>query len=235
MDSRVIYCDQGAPEWYAARAGVITASMFQEIQERLKGGPNKGDYTKAARDYAFRLAIERIAGEPLDVDAFQTWAMRRGHELEPEARDIHGMLYDLDIKRAGFVVSTDGRFGASADGLIDPDGGSEYKCFVDPAKLREIIIDGNIDDYKAQCQGGMLLTGRSWWDFCLYCPALRAAGKDLWRFPMERDEAYIERLTGELEAFDKVVEGYRRDLLDKVDAAFAETAQAQKPAPRVQF
>ena len=48
---------QGSPEWHQARAGVITGSMFATARQRLKSGPNKGGFTAAALDYAFRLAV----------------------------------------------------------------------------------------------------------------------------------------------------------------------------------
>ncbi|WP_206208249.1 hypothetical protein [Xanthomonas oryzae] len=54
------------------------------IAKALRGEP-VGDYSDEAKSYAFRLAIERISGEPLD-EGFETFAMRRGHELEPYAR-----------------------------------------------------------------------------------------------------------------------------------------------------
>ena len=60
----LIECDQGSERWHAARAGVITASMFGDARAKLKSGPNKGQPTSAALDYAFKLAVERISGEP---------------------------------------------------------------------------------------------------------------------------------------------------------------------------
>ena len=71
---------QGSPEWHAARAGVITASMFKVARGKLKTGKNAGGFKEDAKDYAFRLAIERISGKPLD-EGFETWQMKRGHEL----------------------------------------------------------------------------------------------------------------------------------------------------------
>ena len=66
---------QGSAEWLASRAGVITASKFVEARKRLKVGPKKGGFTEAAEDYAFRVAVERISGAPLD-EGFSTWAMK---------------------------------------------------------------------------------------------------------------------------------------------------------------
>lgn len=211
--------EQGTPEWHQVRAGSITASMFGQIMDKLTRGPDKGGYRKPIHDYAFRLAIERISGEPLDEGMFENYAMRRGHELEPEARAAHAFLKGLDIERAGFVTTEDGLFGASADGLIGEEGGSEYKCLIDPARIRDIVLNRDISEFAPQCQGGMWLTGRKWWHFCLYCPALQPAGKDLMVFPVERDEEYIERMESELVAFNRLVEDYRARILQNKTGA----------------
>lgn len=200
----LIECEQGGEEWHAARAGVITASMFRVARERLKSGKNIGGFTSAARDYAFRLAIERISGKPLD-EGFETWAMKRGHELEPAARMEHEIQTGLIVQRAGFVLTDDRLFGGSADGLISDDGGSEYKCLVSPEALRDVLIDHDFSKYIDQVQGCMWLTGRKWWDFCLYCPALESIGKQLWRQRVDRDDDYIEAMEPELLEFAALV------------------------------
>lgn len=199
---KLIHCDQGSPEWHAARAGCITASMFKTARAKLK---RSGEPTEAALDYAFGLAIERISGVPLD-EGFETWQMRRGHELEPAARLAHEASAGVIVQRAGFVTTDDGVFGASADGLIDDDAGSEYKCLIGSASLRDVLLDDDISDYVDQIQGCMWITGRRYWHFALYCPALAAANLDLtWR-RVERDDDYIEALETDLMAFKAIVD-----------------------------
>ena len=198
--------EQGSPEWHKARAGVITASMFGEIMKRLKTGPNKGDFTSDAKNYAFRLAIERLSGEPLDEGGFDTYAMRRGHELEPLARSEHEVQTGLTDDVAGFIATDDRLFGASADGLIGHDGGAEYKCFIAPDKLRPILFDGDTSDVEAQIQGCMWLTGRAWWHLGLYCPALECVGKQLTIIERKRDESFIEEMEKSLVQFNALVE-----------------------------
>lgn len=207
----LISCDQGSEDWHEARAGVITASMFRVARSKLKTGKNSGQFTEAAKDYAFRLAIERISGKPLD-EGFETWQMKRGHELEPAARMAHETQTGLSIMRAGFVLTDDRLFGASADGLIDDDGGSEYKCLVSPEKLRDILIDGDFSDYLDQVQGCMYVTDRKYWEFCLYCPALEPIGKELWRRRVERDDDYIEAMEADLVEFAALVKQNERVL-----------------------
>lgn len=208
--------DQGSPEWHGLRAGCITASEFQSFLDLAKTGPNKGGYKKAAHDYAFRLACERISGKPLD-EGFETWAMRRGHELEPEARAEHGVRINQQVEVAGFVRTVDGKFGASADGLIGDDGGAEYKCLIDPARMRSIIIDSDIAEFMPQVHVGMWLTGRQWWHFCLYCPALEDAGKQLTIFEVKRDDDEIERIERAALEFDGLVEEYREAIMGHRD------------------
>lgn len=207
-------CQQGSPEWHKARAGAITASNFWLASSRLKVGPNKGDFTAVAKDYAFRVAVERISGEPLD-DGFETWSMRRGHELEPEARRLHEAKTGYLVETVGFVTTDDGIFGASADGFVNHDGGTEYKCFVSPEKLRAILVDGDASDVITQCDGGMWITGRKWWEFVLYCPALASIGRELTIHRIERDDNRIEKLEADLMLFAELVSGYEQVLRKK--------------------
>ena len=238
-DMIFINCEQGSPEWHAARAGVITASMFRvartkvnclderqqayvnairagkampmalelagykaapkaEAIQRALDGEKVGDYSDAAKDYAFRLAVERISGAPLD-EGFETYAMRRGHEMGPEARMEHEVQTGMLVEACGFVATDDRLFGGSADGLIGEDGGAEYKCLISPEEIRRIWFGDDWSKYTDQVQGCLWLTGRKWWDFCMYCPALAPIGKQLWRRRVKRDEEYIEALVDECE------------------------------------
>lgn len=190
-----------------------------DVVKRALAGEKVGDFSDAAKDYAFRLAVERISGEPLDEGGFSTFAMRRGQELEPEARDAHSFERGVAVMPAGFVMTDDFHFGASADGLIGYDGGAEYKCLIDPARIREILLAGNMDEFRDQVQGGMWITGRAWWHFCLYCPALASVGKALTVFEVARDDDYIEAMEADLIEFDHLVQRYEAQLREPVAKA----------------
>lgn len=248
MSFQIIECEQGSPEWFGARAGCITASMFSTVRAKVNtldekqqkyvdaklagksedearevagyktapraesirralDGEKVGDWSDAAHAYAVRLAVERIGGEPLD-EGFETWAMRRGRELEPQARMEHEIQSGLFVQKAGFVMTDDGAFGASADGLIDPDAGAEYKCFIDPTKLRAFWLENDVSSVIEQCQGGMWITGRKFWHIGLYCPALAPVGKQLWWRIVERDDNYIEAMEQDLLEFKALVDQY---------------------------
>lgn len=194
----------------AGRAGYKVLPKSAIIERALAGKP-VGDFSEVAKNYAFRLAIERISGEPLD-EGFETFAMRRGHELEPAARAEHEVQSGLIVQRAGFVLSDDGAYGCSADGFIGEDGGSEYKCFINPEKLRSFHIDNDASEVFEQVQGCMWLTKRKWWHIGLYCPALASVGRQLWWRRFERDDAYIEKLQDDLASFKTLVDSFEEQL-----------------------
>jgi hypothetical protein len=209
---KLIRCEQGSNEWHAARAGVCTASQFKIARKlRLLSGTNKGKPSEECVKYAFRLAIERISGEPLQDDKFETYAMRRGHELEPKARAEHEKL-GVIVQRAGFVTTDCGRFGASVDGLLHPNGGSEYKCLVSPDELRKVLLDDDLSEFTDQMQGGMWVCERDYFHFGLYCPALESIGQQFTLKGIDRDEAYIAALKADLEEFDAMVAEFEQRL-----------------------
>lgn len=185
-----------------------------EVVQRALDGETVGEPSSAALDYAFQLAVERIGGKPLD-NGFETWQMRRGHELEPEARMEHEIQTGLIVTQVGLVKTDDGAFGASADGFIGEDGGSEYKCFLAPEKLRSFHIDNDASGIIDQVQGCMWITGRKWWHIGMYCPLLKPVGRQLWLQEFKRDDDYIEKLEEDLWQFKLLVDGYEEKLRSK--------------------
>lgn len=203
---------QGTTEWLNGRIGAITGSMFCEARKRLKSGPNKGEFSAAGKAYAFKLAIERISGQLLDVPQFETWQMKRGNELEPEARLKYEERQGVLVEQTGLALTEDGLFGSSVDGLVDEDGIIEIKCFVDPTKLQSILLEGDIGEVKDQVQGSLWVTGRKWADFILYCPQLSCIGKDLTVIRFNRDDNYIAELESDLLKFNELVNQYEQQL-----------------------
>jgi hypothetical protein len=201
------------PAAAAKDAGYKKAPSSQKLDDAIAGKPC-GEYGEAALNYAFRLACERISGLPLD-EGFQTYQMKRGNELEPEARSRHEFEIGCEVIPTGMVKSLDGKFGASADGLIGEDGGAEYKCLVSPERIRSVLIDGDMSEFTDQVQACLWLTGRKWWHFVLYCPALEPAGKDITLYEVQRDDEYILKMESDLIAFDQLVCEY----VDKIKSS----------------
>lgn len=195
----------------ASIAGYKTKPRFSETVQRAIDGLPIGEPSEAAKNYAFRLAVERISKEPLD-EGFETWQMKRGHELEPAARAAHEHHAQVAVDICGFVTTPDAIFGASADGLVGVDGGAEYKCLVSPERLRDTLVLNDISDFMDQVQGGLWITGRRWWDFCIYCPALEAIGREFSRWRVQRDDDYITAMEQDLLEFRRLVDTYECEL-----------------------
>ena len=125
------------------------------------------------------------------------------------------MKLGIFVDVAGFVTTDDEKFGASADGFIDKDGGLEIKCLVDPGRIRNVILSDDISEFMDQIQGGMWLTGRKWWQFALFCPALEKIGLQIYTKRVERDDNYINEMELDLLEFERVVSKYEQTLRDR--------------------
>jgi hypothetical protein len=185
---RVIDCVQGTPEWFQARCGIPSASNFDKIIT------TKGEPSKQAEKYLYKLAGERVS--KTIEESYQNGAMQRGVEMEDEARQLYQIVTDCQVDKVGFCVTDDGNAGCSPDGLVGTDGGMEIKC---PNMATHVgyLIDGKLPiDYFQQVQGGLYVTGRKWWDFVSYYPAIKP-----FIIRVERDEKFITALENELKAF----------------------------------
>ena len=70
---RICEHEQGSPEWFAARLGVPSASMFAKIVT------TKGVWSTQADSYINQLVAEQLTGEREEV--YQSHHMLRGIEL----------------------------------------------------------------------------------------------------------------------------------------------------------
>jgi len=217
----LIDAPQGSQEWLQSRSGVITASRFSDARAKLTraGKTGKaGDPAAKAIEYAWQVALERIAGEPVSP-SFETWQMRRGSELEPEARMTYEAATGLLASEKGLILTDDRAFGYSSDGLVSDEGLIEIKCPANCQKIGDTWSDPDnaVAEYIDQIQGGLWITGRKWCDFIMYCPWLEPVGKELFRRRIERDEAYIASLEADLFEFRRLVDRYETML--RADAA----------------
>lgn len=185
----IINCDQGSPDWFAARAGIVTASEFQTLLMKGKGGGESA----TRRTYMRKLAGEIITGEPME--SFTNAHMERGKVMEQEARDLYAFMTDAEPVQVGFIKS--GRKGASPDSLVGDNGGLEIKTRL-PHLMIELLESGEVpSEHVAQIQGGMWVAEREWWDFVAYWPKLPLFVKRVYR-----DEAYIKKLTDAVDQFN---------------------------------
>ena len=184
---------QGTPEWLTIRAGIPTASCFDQI---LTPG---GKISTSAKRYMHTLLAERIMGHPI-VDHVSFW-MQRGNELEAQAVSYYESMRELDTTAVGFCTNDAGTIGASPDRLVGDEGLLEIKVPKEHTHVGYLLGEGVGADYRAQVQGQLWVTGRRWSDTLSYHPEMPPA-----LVRVERDEAYIALLAGAVEEFSRQLE-----------------------------
>lgn len=187
----IIPCEQGSPEWYAARLGIPTASEFATVM--AKGKEGGASLTRAK--YLRTLAGELITREP-DPDGYTNAHMERGKLWEGEARELYAFEYDVEPQQVGFIRTAIA--GASPDSLINDDGGLEIKTALRHIQIERLQRGGLPPEHKAQVQGCLWITGREWWDFMSYAPKLPPL-----YVRVVRDKEYIAQIEKAVIAFNE--------------------------------
>lgn len=159
----VIDCVQGSEEWFKARCGIPTASCFNKFTTPT------GKPSIQRLKYMQQLAGERITGKK--DQAYQSDAMKRGVELEPEARALYEIITKTQVQSVGFCL--EGSYGASPDGLVGDEGCIEIKCPGMSTHVSYLVENEVPQDYVLQVQGILLVTGREWCDFVSYYPEMK--------------------------------------------------------------
>jgi putative phage-type endonuclease len=187
---KILDIPQQTPEWYKEKAGRPSASSFEKIVT------SKGEPSKQAEKYMLQLAGEKVIGMP--EMTYQNDAMKRGVELEPEARLCYELMTGNNVTQVGMCIADDG-YSCSPDGFVGEDGLVEIKCPILSTHVSYILDEQElVKDYWHQSQGQMLVTGRKWCDMLSYYPGLKTVV-----VRVNRDEVFIGKLEAELKKFVK--------------------------------
>lgn len=198
--------EQGSPEWFAARAGIPTASKFATVMAKGEG--------KTRSEYMRKLAGEILTGEP--SEQFGNVHTERGNTMEDEARETYAFINDAEITRVGFIRN--GNRGASPDSLVGANGGLEIKTALPHIQIDRLERDRLPPEHKAQVQGNLWIAEREFWDFVSYWPRLPVLTVRVYR-----DEEYIKTLSDEIDRFNDelaaLVERIRNYGIEQKEAA----------------
>lgn len=193
MSPRVIDCEQGSPEWFAARRAIPTASGFHKLITAKTLKPSA-----QADGYLHALLAEWALGETCTMEP-SGW-MSRGTELEDLAARWYAYDREVDVRKVGFVVRDDGMVGCSPDRVVGSDLRRllEIKC---PSAANHVahMLDGGrgiADEYRLQLQGELLVCEAESVDIISYNPALPQVV-----LTVPRDEAVLGPLRIALDAF----------------------------------
>lgn len=181
----IIPCEQNSDEWVRARLGIPTASKFATVLAKGQG--------KTRSEYMRKLAGEILTGEPMEH--YSNFHMERGHEIEPDARNLYAFMRDCEPLCVGFIRN--GQKGCSPDSLVADNGMVEIKTKLPHLQIECLLNDRVPPEHVAQCQGSLWVAEREWIDFVSYWPKL-----PLFVFRAYRDEEYITNLAGEVDRFN---------------------------------
>lgn len=195
---KFVTAEQRTDEWYAARLGRVTGSRFKDV---LAISKRDGSPLQARTDYKKELVTERLVGAVGKKDVYVTPEMLWGQQNEDLARTQYQLRTGNTVSGEGFIQHDDLMVGVSTDGLVNDTGNLEIKCLATRNHLYNIAMNGDMpDDYKAQVQGQMWITGRDWCDFVGYDSRV-PDGLDLFVTRILRDDDYIALLEAEITGF----------------------------------
>lgn len=169
--------------------------------QTIPGGP-----MKAYEEYLLDIACQRMTGKFCESDGGGSYWTERGHELEPLARSWYEFQTDQRVSTCGLILNDERTAGASLDGLVDiaEPGNIEIKCLKRTNHMRIVLENKVPDEFIAQVQGGLYVTGNPWCDFVPYNPDAPVEG---WIIRVHRDEDFIARLDREIKRFNHAIEG----------------------------
>ena len=192
--------EQGTDEWFEVRRGLPTSSQFATIMASGRGGAP----SKTRQTYMFKLAGERLTGDPMDN--FTNHHMERGHIMEPEARKYYAFMQDVEPEQVGFITNYGA--GSSPDSLVGKDGMLEIKTKL-PHLMLDILEAGKFPpEHRAQCQGQLWIAEREWVDLICYWPKMPPFIQRAYR-----DDEYIKTISEAVAQFNdelnELVERYQ--------------------------
>ena len=200
---------QNSLEWLAARAGVCTASEFDELMTpKFKARDGK-----MVESYLSRKLAEKWMGP---LPSFQTLDMEFGRIKEESAIPFYELEFSETVRQVALVTDDAGKIGCSPDGLIGEDGGIEIKCPRAETHVKYLLAGELPEEYALQVHGCLYVTGRKFWKFMSYHP----------KFPpfvttIERDENVCSFIGETLAAF-----------MPKLDAAYARLVEMNGGEPK---
>lgn len=192
--------EQGSDEWHEVRRGILTASVVGQLVTAKTFKPAANDTSRALTAL---LVAERITGytEPTHMSD----DMWRGIEDEPRARALYSEHY-APVTESGFMTRSGPGWtlGFSPDGKVGNGGLIEVKSRRQKKHLQTILADEVPAENMAQCQCGLLVSGREWCDYISYAGGMPMFVKRVYPDPRWFNAIYEAAEIFELNAAEMV-------------------------------
>lgn len=198
--------EQGSQEWIDLRLGKVTASRVKDIMTNGRGG----SISKTSETYMMDLIAERLTGETKPF--FENDAIRWGNDNEPAARAMFEIKEGLEVREVAYIQHSE-YVGMSPDGLVGDDALIEIKCPNTTTQIKRALSGSYSEDYKAQIQMQLWVSGRSKCYFLSFDPRLDCDAGYLLEV-VERDEEYIAEMESRVSAFVEKM----NDIVEKLES-----------------
>ena len=191
--------EQGSPEWFALRAGKVTASRVADILAKTKTGPSA-----SRQNYLIELALQRTTG--IIQESYTNAAMEWGTQTEPQARVAYEVNTNNFVDQVAFIDHPNiAWFGCSPDGLVSDRGLVEIKCPNSATHWEYFKSKEPPKKYFIQMQAQMAVTDRDWCDFISFDPRMPDRSQ-LLIVQVPRDPEFILFMETEIKQFLSEVE-----------------------------
>lgn len=198
MHAYHVSLEQGSPEWFAARAGLITASRFKVLMN--------------GTETALQRLLEEVRSA-VPKPQVRSQALAWGLQHEATAIREYELAWACTVKRCGMFRHLDLRAACSPDGLVFCGGndwahlthGVEVKCPWNQKVHEKTLEFGMPDEHLPQVQGAMWIIGCQHWDFISFDPRRKGAGSRLFVQRIPRDETFIRRLESRVRWFHELL------------------------------
>lgn len=151
-------CAQRSPEWFAARAGLVTGSKAKVVFMKAD--------TAGRDEYMLQLALERLT-KKVEPEPFVSADMQHGIDKEPWCRLATEIQYGVTVRQTGFVRHNTLAIGMSYDGDIDDfTTFTEFKAPKSKTHVQYMRSKRLPFEYQPQVMHGHLVSGAKHSIFC---------------------------------------------------------------------
>jgi len=199
-------------DWFVVSEGQIpenfsTKAAAEEKKSELIADWRKTHWSATAQSYCNLKLAEMLYGQPSDI--YKSDALEWGKEHEtyafeaclPVICERYGDDLSLPVDDLAFIHSEHEGIGCSPDGIVGENGLLEIKCPYSPGKwiaayrANEAGTWTMPTEHRAQVQGSLWVTGRSWYAFAYYDHRVEGCGIDpLLILRVPRDHEYIDNV-----------------------------------------
>lgn len=191
-----------------------TADQIESIHYQLANWLPEYEFGDTALTYAKEVALGRLGVAMPEVKAKP---LDHGKENEPEALRIYNKITGAEAFKPEIRQVYGDYITGECDGLIGEDGLIEIKCPYNPINhLNNLLTWDQLELYKWQIQGYLMIYDRQWCDFVSFNPDFPDWNTQIGWTRVERDPVMIIELEKRIDKLNTITENYYEQIVSGV-------------------